>query len=90
MFTRVSVAALALAVVPASQSIADVFPRQCAFFSRPLILVQHSPEYCRDGCERKYNFCVHAVNDVYMSDQVRQMALDKCELNYHVCVKNCS
>lgn len=89
MFKRLPL--IALAIIPASQSLADVFPKQSrAFLSRPLTFVQHSPQNCTDGCERKYQFCINVVNENALDNQIRQLGLDQCERNFQRCVKDCS
>lgn len=93
MFRRLRIAVLALTAVlmQSPYAMADSEPVDSrAFPSRPLILVQHSAEYCTAGCERKYQFCVNVVNENALDDQIRQLGLDGCERNYQKCVKDCS
>jgi hypothetical protein len=91
MFKHLLLTALTLAILPASQSLADTFPKQSrAFTSRPLTFVQHSPDICANGCERKYQFCVNVVNENALDNQIRTLGMDQCERNYQRCLKDCS
>ncbi len=91
MFRHLCITLLAFTAIPVSHSLADDFPKQSrAFPSRPLILVQHSPERCIAGCERKYQFCVRTMNEMATDRGILQMGLDQCERNYQKCVKDCS
>jgi hypothetical protein len=91
MFKYLLLTVLALAILPASRSLADSLQvRSRPFGVPPLTFVQHSPEICKDGCERKYQFCVQTVRGAAAEQYVIELALDRCERNYHECVKICS
>ena len=91
MAKHLLLAALTLAVLSPSQTVADMSPMDSWAFPRgPFILVQHSPQICTAGCERKYQFCLQVVKENAMDRQILQLGLDKCESNYQLCVKICS
>ncbi len=95
MFSHLRIAILAFMVMPFAPSLAVGLPMQSRTFAAPrLTFVQHSPEYCRDGCQKQYQFCAQGMNQGFnegsLDQQLLQLGLARCERNYQRCVKDCS